>query len=267
MRAAITFLAIASLLAAQDATKVPPVRPFRLPPRIGVITEARLTLSQTLQMALSNNRDIDSSRIDQDKALLSLIGARGVYDPRILGDSYLQNQTVPAASSLSGSPNGSLTNKTLLGDPQLSGSTPWLGGSYRIDYSSSRATTNNEFLTLNPQYPTALNISYTQPLWRGLRYDSNRHTIDVAKKNRALTDAQFLQKVMQVVTQAEQDYWDLVFAYRNLDVQLEAVRLGREQDESNRRQEQQGFSPQSMWWPRKRSSPISSSTPTPRRRL
>jgi HAE1 family hydrophobic/amphiphilic exporter-1 len=242
MRAAICFLALASMLSAQEgATKVPPVRPFHLPPRIGVITEARLTLSQTLRMALSNNRDIDSSRIDQDKAALTLLAARGVYDPRIGGDSYFLNQTTAAASSLSGSPNGSLVNKTLLGDPQFSGSTPWFGGSYRLDYSSSRATTNNQFITLNPEYPASFNASYTQPLWRGLRYDDNRHRIDVAKKNRALTDQQFLQRVMQVVTQAEQSYWDLVFAYRNLDVQIEAVRLGREQDESNRRQEQQGL--------------------------
>jgi HAE1 family hydrophobic/amphiphilic exporter-1 len=242
MRAAVCFLALASTLVAQEgATQLPPVRPFHLPPRIGVITEARLTLPQTLRMALSNNRDIDSSRIDQDKALLSLIGARGVYDPRVGADSYYQDQNTPAASSLSGSPNGSLANKTLLGDPQISGSTPWLGGSYRLDYSSSRAATNNEFITINPQYPTALNFSYTQPLWRGMHYDNNRHAIDVAKKNRALTDQQFLQKVMQVVTQAEQAYWELVFASRNLDVQLEAVRLGREQDESNRRQERQGL--------------------------
>ena len=242
MRAALCCLALVSTLAAQEgATKLPPARPFHLPPRIGVITEARITLQQTLQMALANNRDIDSSRIDQDKALLSLIGARGVYDPRIGADSYLQNQATPAASSLSGSPNGSLNNRTLMGDPQFSGSTPWFGGSYRLDYSSSRSTTNNEFITINPQYPTALNLSYTQPLWRGLHYDNNRHAIDVAKKNRALTDQQFLQKVMQVVTQAEQAYWELVFANRNLEVQLEAVRLGREQDESNRRQEQQGL--------------------------
>jgi hypothetical protein len=40
---------------------------------------------------------------------------------------------------------------------------------------------------LNPQLPTSsLNFQYVQPLWRGLRYDSNRHSIDVARKNRSL---------------------------------------------------------------------------------
>ena len=46
---------------------------------------------------------------------------------------------------------------------------------------------------------------------------------------------------MQIVTQTEQAYWELAYAYGNLEVQLDAVRIGREQDESNRRQQQQGL--------------------------
>src|SRR5262249_13755763 len=44
-------------------TQVPPAREFRLPPRIGVFGEARLTLEQALSMALANNRDIEASKI------------------------------------------------------------------------------------------------------------------------------------------------------------------------------------------------------------
>jgi HAE1 family hydrophobic/amphiphilic exporter-1 len=78
-------------------------------------------------------------------------------------------------------------------------------------------------------------------LWRNLLYDQNRHTIDVAKKNRALSDQQFRQRVMQVVQLTEQAYWELVYAYNNLQVQLAAVDIGRQQDESNRRQQEQGL--------------------------
>jgi HAE1 family hydrophobic/amphiphilic exporter-1 len=46
---------------------------------------------------------------------------------------------------------------------------------------------------------------------------------------------------MQAINQTEVAYWELVYAYRNLEVQLEAVRIGQEQDASNRRQEQQGL--------------------------
>ena len=238
---ALACAAISSIAFAQEGTKVPPVRPFVLPPRIGVFMDARLTLEQALAMALANNKDIDASRIDQAKALYNVLAAKGSYDPRAGANTYFQKAVTPVASTLGGSPTGALLNRTWLGDPQLSGAVPWTGGSYQLDYASSRNTTNNEFATLSPQYPTSLNFVFTQPLWRGLRFDDNRHRVEVAKKNQALTNEQFRQRVMQVVTQAEQAYWDLDFAYRNLDVQLEAVRLGREQDESNRRQEQQGL--------------------------
>ena len=212
-----------------------------LPPRIGVITDKELTLQDALAMALANNKDIDGSRIDRDKAINNVLGAKGYFDPRIGGTTSFQKNVTPVASTLGGSATGAVTNRNTLADPQFSGSLPWFGTSYQLDFSSSRTTTNNTFTQLNPQYPTSLNFSITQPLWRNLRYDDNRHRLEAAKKNVSLTDEQFRQRVMQIVTQTEQAYWDLAYAYGNLAVQLEAVRLGRDQDESNRRQQEQGL--------------------------
>ena len=225
----------------QEQTAVPPVRPFVLPPRIGIFNEAALTLEQMLALALANNRDIEASRIDQEKARYSLLGARGAFDPRVGANLYGQKAVTPVASTIGGSPTGSLLTRTWLAAPQLAGSLPWMGSSYEVDFSSSRTTTNNQFATLVPQYPTSLNLIFTQPLWRNLRFDANRHQVEVAKKNQNLTDEQFRLRVMQVLSQAEQAYWDLLFAYRNLEVQLDAVRIGAEQDASNRRQEAQGL--------------------------
>ena len=227
---------------AQDTpTLVPPVRPFRLPARIGVFGEAQITLQQALAMALANNKDITASRIDREIAGYNLTGARGLYDPTVGAVSQFLKQETPVASSLGGSATGAVLNRTWQTDPTVSGFTPWLGGSYHVDFSSQRAYTNNSFATLNPQFPTALVFQYTQPLLRNLFYDQNRHTIDVAKKNRSLSNEQFRQRVMQVVQQTEQAYWELFYAYNNLQVQLDSVDIARMQDESNRRQQEQGL--------------------------
>lgn len=225
----------------QAVTRVPPVRPFVLRPRIGVTTDKELTLQDALAMALANNKDIDGSRIDRDKAINNVLGAKGYYDPKVGGNLSFQKAVVPVASTLGGSATGAVTSRSSIADPNFTGSLPWFGGSYQLDLSSSRTTTNNSFAQLNPQYPTSLNVSITQPLWRNLRYDDNRHRLEAAKKNVYLTDEQFRQRVMQIVTQTEQAYWDLAYAYGNLAVQLDAVRIGREQDESNRRQQEQGL--------------------------
>ena len=142
---------------------------------------------------------------------------------------------------LGGAPNGRLIQDEWLADPQLSGLFPALGGSYKLDFSSSRQTTNSQFATLNPQFPTSVNLNLTQPLWRGLRYDDNRHRVQVARKNTLLTAEQFRQRVIETTNQGIQAYWELEYAYRNLQVQVEAVRLAEQQDASNRRQVAQGL--------------------------
>ena len=107
------------------------MREFRLPPRIGVLGEARLTLEQALSMALANNRDIESSKIDREEADYVLLGATGAYDPLVGALSGWQKQITPIASSLGGSATGSLKTKVCQTDPNISGFLPWWGGSYK----------------------------------------------------------------------------------------------------------------------------------------
>ena len=236
-----TALVPAQTLTSPDRTLVPPVRTFELGPRIGVLAEQALSLEQALSMALANNKDIEASRIDQQEADFGVLAALGTYDPVFTGNNLWEKQVAPVASTLGGSSTGALLTRIWQFDPGFSGFSPWFGASYRTDFSNQRVFTDNSFITLNPQFPTSLNFQYTQPLWRGLRYDANRHAIEVAKKNRSLTDVQFKQRVMTIVEQTEQAYWELVYTYDNLQVQLQAVAIGREQDESNRRQEAQGL--------------------------
>ena len=106
---------------------------------------------------------------------------------------------------------------------------------HRFDFSSIRQTTNNQFVPLSPQYPTALSFNYTQPLVRGLRFDNNRRQIEIAKKNLSLTDVQFRQRAIETITAVQRAYWDLVFALRNLQVQKDAVRDSQTQLEHNKR--------------------------------
>ena len=63
----------------------------------------------------------------------------------------------------------------------------------------------------------------------------------MARKNQQLSSEQLRQRVIEVVTQAVQAYWELDYAWNNLNVQTEAVKLAERQYESNRRQAEQGI--------------------------
>src|SRR6478609_1018961 len=80
---------------AQEGARVPELREFRMPPRIGIQGQRPLSLEEALMLALENNRDIDISRIDQQRAQFNITSAEGVYDPRIGGVASFQKNVVP----------------------------------------------------------------------------------------------------------------------------------------------------------------------------
>ncbi|HKG15899.1 MAG TPA: TolC family protein, partial [Pyrinomonadaceae bacterium] len=229
----------------------PPISPdFRAPQRplpsaervgVDVADQVPLTLNDAIRMALRNSNDIDASRIDVQIAEYNLTAARGVYDPVISSESYYERATTPTSSTLGGAgASGAVTQTDFTGSARLGGFAPWFGGNYQLDFSSTRLTTSNTNVRLNPQFPSAFSITYAQPLLRGLRFDNNRRQIEIAKRNLSLSDAQFRQRAIDVISQVEQAYWDLAFSLRNLQVQIDAVKQARLQVESNQRLVAQG---------------------------
>jgi HAE1 family hydrophobic/amphiphilic exporter-1 len=204
--------------------------------RVGVSMDDQkpLTLRDAIAMALANNKDIEMARDTVKIAEFDLLSAHGAYDPRFSSQSYYEKIKTPATSFLNGA-NGVAESADLTAAARLEGLAPKYGGNYRVDISSARQTTNNEFVSLNPQYPTGLTFSFTQPLVRGLRFDLPRRQIEVAKKNLSLTDAQFRQRAIEVIAGVQRAYWDLVFALRNLQIQRDSTSDARTQLEHNRR--------------------------------
>jgi HAE1 family hydrophobic/amphiphilic exporter-1 len=213
-----------------------------MPPlnRVGVdnTEQQPLTLRDAIALALRNNKDIEVARDNVKIAEFDLLTARGSYDPKFSAQTYFERIKTPATNVLSGA--SKLETDDLTGNARFEGLTPKYGGSYHVDFSSVRLTSNSVFNVLNPSYPTALTFSYIQPLVRGLRFDLPRRQIEVAKKNLSLTDAQFRQRAIEVITSVQRSYWDLVFALRNLQIQRDSLADSRQQLEHNKRMVTEG---------------------------
>jgi len=215
-------------------------RPMPSLNRIGVdpADQQPLTLRDAITLALKNNKDIEIARDTVKMAEFDLLTARGSYDPRFSAQSYFEKIKTPATNVLSGA--AKVITDDLTATARLEGLAPRGGGSYHVDFSSIRATSNSTFNVLNPSYPTALTFSYIQPLVRGLRFDLPRRQIEVARKNLSLTDAQFRQRAIEVITSVQRSYWDLVFALRNLQIQRDSLSDSRQQLEHNKRMVAEG---------------------------
>jgi outer membrane protein len=194
-----------------------------------------LSLREAFSLALENNKDIEVARENVRIAEFDLVGSQGAYDPRFNTTAFYERIKSPISSFLSGGQNGSVVESDFAGSARLEGLAPKFGGNYRIEFSSTRFTTNNQFTALNPQYPSALVFSFSQPLARGLKIDNSRRQIAIARKNLSLTDSQFRERAIDTITSVQRAYWDLVFALRSLQVQRDAVGVAQTQLDHNRR--------------------------------
>jgi outer membrane protein TolC len=203
--------------------------------RVGVdlTNQKTLSMDDAIEMALSSNLDIEVSRRTEEMSEFDLKAARGIYQPRLTGQTYYDRTTTPNTSVFS--TNQKQTVGTLLGNAGITAYVPHWGTVLGSQFNNNRFTTDNPISILSPQMNSSLGFSVTQPLFRGRKFDVNRHNIEIAKRNIHITDTQFRQRAIETVAAVQRSYWDLTFALRNLQVQRDAVRDAKEQLEHNRR--------------------------------
>jgi outer membrane protein len=205
--------------------------------RVGVdmMDQKPLSLKEAITLALDNNKDIEVTRQNVKIAEFDLQSARGFYEPRFSGQTYYEHAKTPVFSFFGGGPDGSLTTSSIVGNAGLQGSIRQTGGTFSVQADSNRGTTNNLFTTVNPTYTNNLRFQFTQPILRGRKFDQGRRQIEIAKRNLSLTDTQFRQRSIDIITNVQRAYWDLVYSLRNLQVQRDGVKDAKDQLEHNKR--------------------------------
>jgi outer membrane protein TolC len=220
----------------QPIAPAPPIQ------RVGVNADKQtlLTLRDAVALALENNRDIAIERFNTQLNEQDLRAAKGAYDPSLTSSIFYDRQTQPVASLLLGGENGRLRTTEFTGTATLAQRVPWQGGDVRVSYDQSRATSQNLFNSLNPQFTSRLSVEFTQPLLRNRKIDASRRAIRIASRRLDLSDSQFRQRAIEIIAQVERAYWDLAFARRDAEIKRESVELARTQLEHNERLVKQG---------------------------
>lgn len=205
--------------------------------RIGVdgSKQVRMTLRETILMALENNREIEIERLNVQLNGFDLRASQGIYDPTLIGSFFYDRKNVPIANPLAGGANGGLLTDNVTGSATLSQRIMEQGGLLQANYSNDRATTQNVFNALNPQFTSTLSLTYLQPLLKNRTTDQGRRQIRLARKRLDLSDSQFRQRAIEIIAQVQRAYWDLVFARRDREIKRESVELARTQLEHNER--------------------------------
>src|SRR6185436_14883365 len=99
------------------------------------------------------------------------------------------------------------------------------GTTVGVDFDLNRNSTNSAFTTFNPAWSGTMRYSATQHFLKDYGRVINARQFKVAKNNVELSDNQFERQVIELVTQAEKSYWDLVFTFDDLKVKQRSLDL------------------------------------------
>ena len=208
-----------------------PVPPLPDLTRVGVLSTnvVPLSMNDAIRKALQNNNDIEVARDDvryNEQVLRSLYG---VYQPVFSVTPQIIKNITPQQSSLGGSGTSGTTSTTIFNlSPSLTKVFEKGGGTYTVSFANSRTNTSSSFSLINPYYSSNLSLQIAQPLLRNRSIDANRHSIRVQKKHLEQTDSDFRQKTIAIISQVQAAYWNLVFALRNQQNQLDSLNLSRQ---------------------------------------
>ncbi len=204
--------------------------------RVGVdMSDQRsLTIQETIALALENNRDIEVTRKNVKIAEFDLKAARGAYEPHFTGQTYFERSTLPNISFFAPTITKTTSN-SFVGNTGIQAPLPRFGTVLAATFNNQRLGSDNPISIISPQYNSSLSFSLTQPIFRGRSFDQNRRTIEIAKRNLSLTDMQFRQRSIEIITNAQRAYWDLAYALRNLQVQRDGVKDAKDQLDHNKR--------------------------------
>src|SRR5712691_11553299 len=214
----------------------PEVQQQAVPPlpdltRLGVSSRSvvALSLNDAIRRALQNNNDIEVARDDVRVAEQRLRALYGVYDPVFSVTPSFDQRISPVTSIFAGgTSSGTVSNKTFTLSSAISKIFSTFGGSYQLIFTTIKTTTSATSSTLNPFYSSNLSLLYNQPLLRNRTIDANRRAIRIQKKFVAQTDSDFRQRTIAIISQVQAAYWNLVFALRNQQNQLESLNVSRQ---------------------------------------
>ncbi|HEU4478459.1 MAG TPA: TolC family protein [Pyrinomonadaceae bacterium] len=229
---------------AQEATPLqdprepvfPTVQQRPLPPmpdmhRLGITSTNTLTLSlnDAVRKALQNNNDIEVARDDVRFAETQLRSLEGFYDPIFSLTPQIDKRVTPVQNIFAGAgTSGQVSNTVYTLSPSIFKPFSTGGGNYELSFSNNKTVTSATNSTLNPFYSSNLALSFTQPLLRNRSIDNQRRQIRIQKKRLEQSDADFRLRTIDVISRVQQAYWELVFALRDQQNQLENLNLSRE---------------------------------------
>jgi outer membrane protein len=185
----------------------------------------RLSLHDAILLTLENNSDIRIEETQVENQKFALLRAYQPFDPSLQTSFGGNRSSYSSFSQLQGvGVSGNSALNTLSQTGQINYTQTFQTGTNIVaGLGSVKTSTNSGFNYFNPYFASTWNLQFTQPLLRNRWLFANRAPVVIARRNlqqsRASFEAQVNDAILQVVTQ----YWAVVQARGNLEVQRKSL--------------------------------------------
>ena len=204
-----------------------------------MVREGRLQLAEAdvVRLVLQNNVDVNVERYTPYFNAWEVTKQRAVLNPLILFSTNVDRLVTPSTNVLQG--GDTLLNLNTLYD--LTIRKPFENGTdIELNYYTRRLRTSNFFDSVNPAIVSNLGVTFTQHLLKDSGSISRGRLLRIAKNNLGMSQEDFVARTSDILGNALNIYWDLVFNAADIQVKEGAMKLAETVLEQNKIQLEAG---------------------------
>jgi outer membrane protein len=205
--------------------KMPPNVELKAPAKLNdfvVDSKLELSLRSYLDAVMANNTDIVVQKLSVEVSRNAILRAFSVFDPLMVARFNSTRQETPASDLLAGAiALNTLSQPTSFQYTQTISS----GAQYNVGFSTLKTSTNSSNQLFNPSLSANLNANISQPLLRSRGSFYTKLPITIARSRLRGSEYGLQDQVLQLVSRAENAYWDVILARENVKVQEQALAL------------------------------------------
>jgi outer membrane protein len=211
--------------------------PWRLMVRDGVLP---LAVGDVIRLMLGSNLDVTVNRFSPLSSTYFIDTLFRPFEPTLNLGATIGRSTQPVASQLTAGAGATAFQQLFHRYSIGYGQTLHTGTRVDVDFFINRNSSNNQFNTFNPAYSGNINYQVTQPLLRNYGRNINDTAIRIARNNQSVSEIDFEMQMIDLVTTAQNMYWDLVYQREDTKVRKQSLQLAEKTLSDNKRQVQIG---------------------------
>jgi outer membrane protein len=187
--------------------------------------QRRLTLKETIYIALKNNPGLAAVALDPVAATESVNGANATFDPNLSSQVDVEKEVTPVSSPFQNPGTVANVQKYYDWNFGVNKVLATTNATFGVLFENNREKTNSAFNPVNPVYTPLLEMSLSQPLLQNFGWQFATINVRMAQSAQRSQQWNYGSSLNDFVQHIGNDYWGVVQAQENLQVAQAALKF------------------------------------------